>query len=115
MVESTPSVNAPASGSVSARKPPHAVAGAIAVLAALWATGVCLRETPTAAYSSCGTCSGAARDSLYHEAGWAVFTALAVAVVARSSTRGEFRVARSAAGVALVMWIIAIGFEQHWW
>src|SRR5262249_51202649 len=109
------SEDAPDCGSGPDGKLPRGVAGAIAVVAALWAMGVCLRETPTAAYSSCGTCRGAARSSLYRETVWAVATGLAAAVVARFSARGEFRVARSAAVVAIAVWIIAVGFVQQWW
>jgi hypothetical protein len=115
MIEGASSADAPVSASVTTGKPPRGVAGAIAVVAALWAMGICLRETPTAVYSTCGTCRGAARSSLYGEGVWAVATALAAAVVARFSARGKSRVARSAAIVAIAVWIIAVGFVQCWW
>jgi hypothetical protein len=81
----------------------------------LWAIAVCLHETPTAVYSFCGTCRGVARASLDGEAVWAVGAAVAAAVVARFVPPVEFKVARTAAAVAVVAWIVAVGFVCGWW
>jgi hypothetical protein len=115
MAEAPPSADAPPA--VVARGPPlpRGVAGAVAVAAAWWAVGVCLAETPTAVWSFCGTCRGAARGSLYGEAVWAVAASAVAALVARLAGPGEFRVARSAALVALAFWLVSVGFVRGWW
>jgi hypothetical protein len=94
---------------------PRGVVGTVAVAAAVWAVGVCLSATPTAVASVCGTCSGSARASLYGEAAWAVGASVAAALVARFASAGEFRVARSAALVALLLWLVSVGFVRGWW
>jgi hypothetical protein len=94
---------------------PGGIAGAVAIAAALWAAGVCLSETPTAVDSWCGTCRGEARSSLYVEAAWAIGVCMAAALAARVASRWEFRVARSAALVALVFWLASLGFVRGWW
>lgn len=81
----------------------------------VWAVGVCLAETPTAVWSFCGTCRGAARGSLYGEAAWAVAASAVAALVARLAVPGEFRVARSATLVALAFWLVSVGFVRGWW
>jgi hypothetical protein len=103
------------SGTGSRSRLPRSLAGAVAVIAALSAVSVCLTETPCAVGSFCGTCRGVAGARLEGEAVWAVATSLGAAILARFSGRGEFRVARSAAVVATVVWILAIGFVRRWW
>jgi hypothetical protein len=103
-------------GAVPGPRLPHGVAGTVSSLASLWALAVCLRETPAAVASVCGTCRGVARASLVGEAAWAVGVSVVAAVVARFvSPPVEFRVARSAAVVAAVVWVMCIGFVRGWW
>jgi hypothetical protein len=115
MLEAPRGVDAPTTGVVSGWKIPRGIAGTVSVSAALWAAGVCLHETPTAASSFCGTCRGVAQASLYGEAAWGVVASLAAAVVARFSAPIEFRVARSAAVPAFAVWVVSIGFVRGWW
>jgi hypothetical protein len=55
------------------------------------------------------------RSSLYGEAVWAIGVCMAAALAARVASRWEFRVARSAALVALVFWLASLGFVRGWW
>jgi hypothetical protein len=84
-------------------------------VATLWAVTVCLHETPSAAHSFCGTCRAVARANLYGEAVWAIGVSVASAVLARFVSPVEFRVARSAAAVAVIAWVVSIGFVCGWW
>lgn len=94
---------------------PRRVAGIVSFFASLWTLVVCLHETPTAVHSFCGTCRGVARASLCGEAAWAVGVSMVAAVVARFVSAIEFRVARSAAVVAAVVWLMCVGFVRGWW
>jgi hypothetical protein len=116
MVEGQPSADTGTTGEVASPRLPRGVMGALSVIASLWTVGVCLRETPTAVYSFCGTCCGVARASLFGEAVWGIVASVAAAVIARFfSGRFELRVARSAALVALGVWAVSIGFVRGWW
>ena len=88
---------------------------AFAVIAALESVSVCLRETPTAMYSGCGTCRWVARVSLYGQAAWATAASIIAALVLRVGTLAAFRVARSAAIVAFIFWLVSVGFVEGWW
>jgi hypothetical protein len=115
MAEAAPSADAPTTGTVSGSRLPCFLAAAVSVIAALRVVYICLNETPTAVYSFCGTCREVARSSLYGESVWAVAASVAAAAVARLSGRAEFRVARSAAVVAIAVWVISLGFVRGWW
>ena len=96
-------------------KLPHGVAGLVSVSAALCTVFVCLTETPTVVYCFCGTCREVARTNLYGTAVLGIAASVIAAVGARFSTRLEFRVARSAAAVAVAAWIVSLGFVWRWW
>jgi hypothetical protein len=115
MAEAPPSADASSTGAVRGPRLPRGVAGAAALIAAGWAVGVCLAETPAAAWSVCGTCRESARASLEGEGAWAVGASALAALVARFAGPGEFRVARSVALVALVFWLVSLGFVRGWW
>jgi hypothetical protein len=115
MVETPPRADIPTAQPVRGPRLPRGVLGAAAVAAAVWAVGVCLSETPAAVSSVCGTCRVSARASLYDEAAWAVGTSVAAALIARFASAREFRVARSAALVALLFWLVSMGCVRGWW
>ena len=115
MVQTPPRATAPTARALAGLRLPPGGLGSAAVAAAVWAVGVCLSETPTAVYSFCGTCRGSARAHLYGEAAWAVGASAAAALVARLAAPAEFRVARSAAVVSFVLWLVSVGFFLGWW
>ncbi len=95
--------------------PPRGVVGAMAVLAALFVVGVCLVETPGAVASTCANCRLGCRADVYRGGACGVGAAALAALVARFAGPTDFRVARSAALVALVFWLAAVGFVRGWW
>ncbi len=115
MVEVPPSVGEAPAGVVRGPRFPGGVAAAVSVVTAGWAVGVCLSETACAVGSVCGTCRESSRASLYGEAACAVGASAVAALAAQFGTVGEFRVARCAALVALVFWLVSIGFVRSWW
>src|SRR5262245_2985740 len=87
----------------------------IAVVAAAVAVFVCDSEVTTAMGSFCGTCRGSASLAVYEWGGGCVAVAVLAATIAQFTTRGEFRVARSAAAIALAYWMACVGFIRDWW
>ena len=115
MVEGPPTEGASPADAVRGTRLPRGVAALASVIAAVWAVGVCLSETPTAAWSVCGTCRASARAGLYGEAAAAVGASVLAALVARFAGLREFRVARAAALAALVFWLVSVGLVRGWW
>jgi hypothetical protein len=115
MVEVSLSADDQGAGAVRCLRLPRLLAGTISSISSLWALAVCLHETPTAVYSFCGTCREVARASLYGEAAWAVGVSVVAAAMARFVSPVEFRIARSAAAVATIVWGMCIGFVRGWW
>ena len=115
MVEAPARADVPPTGVARSPRPPRGVLGAAAILAAALVVGFCMDETPAAAYSTCGTCRGVARENVHWWGGLGVGVAAFAALIARSQAPGEFRVARVAAMVALAFWVVSVGFIRGWW
>jgi hypothetical protein len=115
MLEGLPNEDDHVAVAPSGSRLPPGVAGMVSCVASLGALSVGLHETPTAVYSFCGTCREVSRASLYGEAAWAVGISVVASVVARFVSPAEFSVARSAAVVAAVVWIVCVGFVKGWW
>jgi hypothetical protein len=114
MAEAPPTLDAPVADAVRGRGVPCALVGA-AVFAAALVVGICVSETPTATSSPCGTCRSSAREAVYGWAKLGVALAALAALLARFEAPGAFRVARSAALVALASWLMSVGFIRGWW
>jgi hypothetical protein len=115
MVEARERTDVPPTGVARGPRLPRGMIGAAAILAAALVVGFCMDETPTAAYSTCGTCRGAAGEAVYWWGGLGVGMAALAALIARFEAPGEFRVARAAAVAALAFWVASVGFIRGWW
>jgi hypothetical protein len=83
MVEAPARADVPPTGVARGPRLPRGMTGAAAILAAALVVGFCMDETPTAAYSTCGTCRGVARETLYWWGGLGVGVTAFVALMAR--------------------------------